>query len=405
VRDARRLGRTLRPVGSSYSYTPLCVTDGDLMSLERLAGVERVDLAEGTAIVRGGTTLRQMIAELARHGAAIEGPGDIDRQTIAGAIATGTHGTGLGLGSLSSQVQGLTIVDGDGEVHTLESSSAPELFDPARISLGTFGIVVAVKFRVVPMYDVIVERGPATLEATLTTLDQEIRNNRNFEFYWFPNDDLTYTKRMNIASGRHAAQGRLDRAVRWIDDYLVENALVGAACTVVRRWPKTRGPWLRYGRMLAPSTRTVLSAAHAYPSIRLLRHHETEYAIPLAQAAACIARLRSRLSTMQIDTMIPIEFRVVAAEQIPLSPSYGHDALYIAIHEHHRQDCIRYFAACEEVFQEFGGRPHWGKMHQLNGAKLRSLYPRWDDFIAARRRLDPQGVFLNPYLRDELGLE
>jgi L-gulonolactone oxidase len=401
VRAARRTGRTIRPVGSSYSYTPLALTDGDMISLDRIAGVEDVDLAAGTAVVRGGTRLDRMIAELARHGAAIEGPGDIDRQTIAGATATGTHGTGLGLSSLSSQIMGLTVVDGRGELRTLDAATTPDLFDAARIALGTFGIVAAVKFRVLPLYHVRIERGPATLAAVLANLDAEIGNNRNFEFYWFPNNDLVYYKRMNIAETGGGSR-YVDRAVRWIDDYLVENALVGMSCAAVRRWPHTRRTWLQYGRRLAPETTTVLSAAHAYPSVRLLRHHETEYAIPLARAREFIDAFQARLRVLPVHTMIPIEFRFVAAEDIPLSPSYGRDVMYVAVHAHHREDFAAYFAACEDLLKSFDGRPHWGKMHSLDGAALQARYPRWDDFISARRQMDPDGIFLNPYLRDVL---
>ncbi len=404
VRDARRAGRVLRPLGSGYSYTPLVETADDMVSLDRFTGVERVDLAAGTAVVKGGTPLYRMIAELARHGAAIEGPGDIDRQTIAGATATGTHGTGIALGSLSSQVQAVTLVDGRGEVRTLDPGTAPELFSAARISLGALGIVVAATIRVMPLYHLRIERGPGVLADVLARLSDEVRNNRNFEFYWYPASDLVYYKRMNVVAPADGGDSVASRAVRWVDDYLVENLLVGASCEAVCRWPGTRDAWLRYARRLVPTTAIVQPASRAYPSVRLLRHHETEYAVPAERASEVIAALEVRLKAHRASTMIPIEFRFTAAEDMPLSPSYGRDIMYVAVHAYHREEYRDYFAVCEELLRSFDGRPHWGKLHGMGGAELRRRYPLWDDFVRARRQLDPNGVFLNDYLRDHLEL-
>lgn len=403
VREARHAGRVLRPLGSGYSYTPLVETGHDMVSLDLMAGVERVDLAAGTAVVKGGTPLYRMIAELAIHGAAIEGPGDIDRQTIAGAISTGTHGTGITLGSLSSQVVAVTLVDGRGEVRTLDAKSDPDLFKAARISLGALGVVVAVTIRVMPLYCLKVERGPDVLPAILARLADEVASNRNFEFYWYPNNDFTYYKRMNVvaADGRRG-DGVVSRAVRFVDDYLVENLLVGASCEAVCRWPGTRDAWLRHGRKLVPATAIVQPASRAYPSVRLLRHHETEYAIPADQALEFIGALVTRLKPHPVRTMIPIEFRFVAAEDIPLSPSYGGAVMYVAVHAYHREEFRDYFDVCEDLLRSFSGRPHWGKMHGLGGDALSRRYPRWQAFIDARRQLDPEGVFLNDYLRNVL---
>jgi FAD-linked oxidoreductase len=399
VAEAAHEGRTVRPVGSGYSYTPLAQTDHVMLSLEAMSGVERVDAAAGTAVVGAGTRLSTLTRELARHGAAIANLGDIDQQTVAGAIATGTHGTGITIGSLSSQVLAMTLVDGQGQVRELTEATDRDLLRAARVGLGALGVITSVTLKVQPAYQLLVERQGTTLARLLRDLDTLVRANRNFEFFWYPNHGLAYSKKMNQVSGRRARNGAVDRAVRFANDILIENALIWVACEHVRRFPGARRRWLDIGRSVVPTETAVVDAHRAYATPRLVRHHEIEYAIPYSRAAETLGLLDEMLARHPVKTMIPVEVRFTAGEDIPLSMSQGRDVMYVAVHAYRREDHLELFDLCEDLFLRHDGRPHWGKLHTLQAAELRRRYPCWDEFQSARARLDPADVFLNGYLR------
>jgi len=399
VRDAARTGRTVRPVGSGYSYTPLVQSDHVMVTLDAFDRVERVDLADGIAVVGAGMRLDALTRELATRGAAFANLGDIDRQTVAGAIGTGTHGTGLGIGSLSSRVRRLTLVDGRGTVRELGPADSPDLFPSACVSLGALGIVTSVTIQVEPMYNLLVERGGTTFDAVLRDFDRLARTNRNFEFFWFPSHGLAYVKKMNVSDGPPVRVGALSRLARAGNDILVENGLVWLAAETVRRWPRARKPWLDLGRRVVPQETAVVPADRAYATPRYVRHYEVEYALPYSAAAQALAALDEMLGRHPVKTVIPVEVRCTAADDLPLSMSQGRDVMYVAVHAYRHEDYGELFDRCEDLFLRFDGRPHWGKMHSLQAEALRKRYERWDEYQRARRELDPDGVFMNGYLR------
>ena len=405
VQAARQTGRCIRPVGSGYSYTPLVQTDDEIISLDAFSGVERIDLGAGIAVVGAGTRLDILVNELALQGAALANLGDIDRQTVAGAIATGTHGTGIGIGSLSDQVVGLSLVSGRGEILELDAESAPELFPSAQISLGALGIVTSVKLKIEPHYSLRIERGADRFESLLANLDRYARENRNFEFFWFPRDGLAYTKRMNYAEAGKSGQSTiLSSALRFANDVLVENFVVWVACETTLRHPKLRSRWMALARRLVPNDTNVAAAERCYATPRLVRHFEIEYAVPMSRAADALAMLDDTLRFHPVKTVIPIEVRFAKAEQMPLSVSQGSEIVYVAVHTYHREDYLELFDLCEDIFIRFGGRPHWGKMHSRKATDLEALYTRWQEFQSARKHLDPDDIFVNGYLRRILGL-
>jgi FAD-linked oxidoreductase len=401
--EAAGEGRTVRPVGSGISYTPLVQTDHLMLSLDAFSGVERVDAAAGAVVVGAGTRLGTLVRELARHGLALANLGDIDRQTIAGAVATGTHGTGITIGSLSSQIVAMTIVDGTGRVRQLDADRAPELLRVARVGLGALGVITSITLKVQPAQPLLVEREGTTLAKLLRDLDALVRANRNFEFFWFPRHGLAYSKKMNEVPDRRPAGGVLHRATRFANDILVENALIWVACEWVRRWPGSRQRLLDVGAHLVPNETMMLEPHRAYATPRLVRHYEVEYAVPYGRASEALGLLDETLARHPVKTMFPVEVRFTAAEDIPLSMSQGRDVVYIAVHAYRREDYRELFDLCEDLFLRLDGRPHWGKLHSLQSGELRRRYPCWDEFQAARTALDPAGVFENGYLRRVLG--
>jgi FAD-linked oxidoreductase len=394
VRTAAQEGKRVRPVGSGYSYTRLAQTDDVMVSLDRWTGVERIEREQQVAVIRSGTTLDRIERELAAAGFAFENLGDINRQTLAGAIATGTHGTGIALGNMSTQVDALEMVTADGRIVTITRSDG-ELFRAAAVSLGALGVVTRIWLRILPIYWLQIERRRETLSSIVANLGTRVRANRNFEFFWFPASDLVYSKTMNLA-GRGADRGR--SLVHWLNDLVNENIALWAVCELNHRRPAWRTAILDQAAGLVPQGSSVCRADIAYATERLVVHQEMEYAVPAERAVAVLSHLDALLRHFPTRTMFPVEVRVARADDLLLSPSCGRDVAYIAVHTWWKEDHREYFDAAEAIFLSAGGRPHWGKLHGLAARDVESLYPAAAVFERERRQLDPQGMFLNRYL-------
>ncbi|MDG4795838.1 D-arabinono-1,4-lactone oxidase [Micromonospora sp. WMMD1082] len=368
VLRARESGTTLRPVGSGHSSSPLVRTDdGILVSLDRMGGV--VDQAGERATVRGGSRLKALGEGLYEAGLAMDNLGDVDYQSIAGATATGTHGTGLGFGNLSTQVAELRLVTGTGEVLDVSATRNTDLLPAARLSLGALGVVTQLTLDVQPRYELRRMALCAPIEWTLDHLAELQHTNRNMDFYWYPRSDLTQIRTLNRAED--PIEGRM-----W-----APRRVVGS------------GPWNEPRELkIGPTHRTI-------PQDRTLRFEEIEYMLPSEAFPACFAEVRRRILNRHRRTVAwRVLVRTIAADDIWLSNAYGRSTTTIACLQNTSLPYEEYFRDMEAVFRQYGGRPHWGKKHWLTARELRPLFPRWDDFQAARRRLDPDGVFLTPDL-------
>lgn len=395
VRSAASAGRHVRPVGAGYSYTRLVQTDDLMLSLDRWSGVESVDKAAGVAVVRAGTPLYQLERELAAHGVAMENLGDINRQTLAGAIGTGTHGTGITLGNLSTRVLSLDMVLADGSLRRLTPADG-DVFRCAVLSLGALGVIVRFSIAVLPLYWLNIERRRETFASAVSAIDERVAANRNYEFFWFPASDLVYSKAMNLAA---PGSGGGRTVGRWVSDIFNENLAMWFICTVNHHRPSWRSRLLDAGKNLVPQGSSVTRADAAFATERLVVHQECEYAIPAERAGEVLRELEERLRRFPTRTLFPIEVRFTRGDNLPLSPSYGRDVAWIAVHTWWKEDHQEYFDAAERIFLAAGGRPHWGKLHTLTAEELGRRYPEAGVFSRVRADLDPGGVFMNSYLR------
>jgi FAD-linked oxidoreductase len=387
-------------VGSGYSYTRLVQTDEVMLSLGRFTGVESIDREAGVAVVRAGTTMRQLTRELAARGYALENLGDIDKQTVAGAVGTGTHGTGIGIGNISTQIEALEMVTAQGDVVRCSARDGGRLFRAAQVSLGALGVITRVWLKVMPLYWLEIERRRVTFDRALLDFDANVRANRNYEFFWFPDSDLVYSKRMNLAAS--SARAGL-RVKRYLNDLVNENAALWLVCQINDRWPGTRRKLLEVGSSFVPQDNAVERADRAYATERLVVHQEMEYAVPYERTVEALAGLDALLRRFPTRTVFPIEVRFTRGDDIWMSPSYGRDVSWIAVHTYWKEDHCEYFDAAESLFRQLGGRPHWGKLHGLDATAMRGLYPGWDAFAGVREEMDPNGVFENRYVRRLLG--
>ncbi len=377
----------LRAAGSGHSFSPLVATDETLVSLEEYTGVVSVDEDEGKGTARTGTVLAEFNTEIADHGLAMENLGDVDRQTVSGAVSTGTHGTGQ-FGVIATQLSEAEMVTADGSVRTF--SRGDDEFGAAQVSLGALGVLTELEFDLVPSYGLELVRRKESLEDCLSNFHGYVEQNRNFEFFWFPNTRTAITKRLNEAPSEELRRS----------DGKFENVAWKAACEVSRVLPS------KYSSRVAASVieeeRMVGPSHEVYPFPREVRFNETEYGVPADRAVEAFRDIKEVVE--EGDAAFPVEFRYVEGDEIPLSPAHGRDTVFIAVHKYHKKPYRETFEACQEVFREYGGRPHWGKMHFLSSDELREMYPEWDAFQDVREELDPGGVFLNEHLRDVFGV-
>ena len=400
VQRAAAEGRRVRCVGAGHSFTGLVCTDGDLIDLSRYAEVLAVDRAAGLATVQAGIPLHRLSRELATHGLALENLGDIAYQSVAGATATATHGTGARFRNLSSAIVAMRLVDGHGRVHDVSpDGDAADLVDIAPVGLGALGVVSTVTIRCVPSFNLHAVEQAEPIDEVLERFDDEADGTDHFELFWVPGTRWSLTKR-NTRTQEPVRP--LPTWRRWRDDIVYDNLAFGVLQKVARH----RNDLVPAVARRLPSTgrRDYVDASYeVFASPRLVRFHEMEYAVPRDAGVAALGEVRRLVDRLGYHVGFPVEVRVVAADDLALSTASGRDTVYIACHVHRGVPQDAYFRGVESIMDAHDGRPHWGKLHFQTAATLAPRYPRWDDFAAARARLDPAGTFANPALDRVLG--
>ena len=400
VTAAARDGLTVRARGSGHSFTDIAATSGVALDLSGWTGL--VDVTGDLVTVRAGTRLRELNAALDQHGLAMANLGDIDVQTISGAIATGTHGTGARLGGLATQVAALELVLADGTVTRCSATESPELFAAARVGLGALGVVSTVTLRCVPAFDLAADEHPEPLDDVLARLDELAAANDHFEFYWFPYGRNALVKRNNRLPAGEPARP-LSPARRYFEYQVMENHAFGLLCRVGRAVPGLVRPLNRLSSAVLSARRYSDRSHRVFTTSRQVRFVESEYAVPREALPDVLAELRAEVPKLPDPVMFPVEVRVAAADDIWLSTAHGRDSAYIAIHQFLGMPYREYFDLFERVVGAVGGRPHWGKLHTLGADVLATRYPRFADFQRVRAQVDPERRFGNPYLERVLG--
>lgn len=400
VRGARADGARVRMVGSGHSFTDVAVTDGVLLEPWGLAGITDVDRNAMTVTVLAGTRLHDLNAGLAALGLALHNMGDIDRQTVAGALSTGTHGTGGVTASFAGQVEGFELVDGTGTLHRVDRRNDPALFDAGRVSLGALGVLTSVTLRVEPAFVLEAVERPTSWDEAVGGYDELVDGHHHVDMYWFPHTDRCMVKTNDRTLDGPAP---LSPARAWFDDDLLSNTLFGkvdAACT---RYPAITPRVNRVTSRLL-GARSYRDASHeVFISPRTVVFREMEYAVPREVGMQALTEVRALIDSEGWEVPWPVEVRCTPADDAWLSTTHGRESVYLAFHMGRRMDHRPYFSGVEALLREYDGRPHWGKMHTRTAADLAPAYPRWEEFGRLRDRLDPDRVFANRYLERVLG--
>ena len=363
VKEVAADGTRCRVVGQGHSSSPLVKTEETLISLEKISGVESVDVDAGEAWVRAGSTLEQMGEELLEHGLAVHNLGDVNVQQLGGAIGTGTHGTGKTLGNLSTMLLGVRLVSAGGEVLERHVEEDEEFLRAARVALGTLGIFVSMRIRVQPAYRLHRQEWCASVEDCMEHLTQLTEENRNFDFYWYPRRDDVKIRTLN---------------------------------------PPGEAPELGFAQLVKEE---VEWAPRIIARTRDLLFDEMEYCLPAMAGPIAFEQVRRRmLDVHRRDVGWRTLYRTTAPDDALLSPSYKRETAVVSLHHNASLPHDEFFADIEPIFRAHHGRPHWGKKHGLRGQELARLYPEWERFLAIRQEMDPAGVFMSDDLYELFGL-
>lgn len=400
ILEAAEAGRRIRVAGSGHSFTGAALSDGTLLRIEALDRLLDFDPGSGLIRVEAGAVLGELNRRLDGLGRAFENLGDIDKQTLAGSISTGTHGTGIRFQNLSAQVEAIELIGADGTSVELSERSNSKGIRAARVGLGALGAIYAVTMRTVPAFTISRRDHPLPLAETLDSMQERVDALDHFEFYVFPHTDVALCRESTRSEEPPRPPGA---AATYLREVVLENWASAAFSAIARALPPL-GPQL--ARLAAASFANVSKVDRSYrvfASERRLKFTEMEYGIPREHAREAVERVLEVAADPELRCVFPIEVRFVQADDSMLSPSHQRDSCYIAVHQDRKLDWPLYFRRVEEILAGYGGRPHWGKRHELSHTELGALYPRWDEFQAVRRRLDPEGRFANEYTDRVLG--
>jgi L-gulono-1,4-lactone dehydrogenase len=400
VRRAHRSGQRVKVIGAGHSFTDIAGTEGLLLSLDGLSAVEDVDLQRNRVTVQAGIRLHQLNQALADRGLALPNLGDVDVQSLAGATQTGTHGTGLTLGNLATTIVAMEVVTASGDVVTWDEDHRPDLLRAGRVGLGALGVVTRLTLQCVPAFDLHAVETTESFADVVTDLPRLFADNDHAELFWMPGARRCRVKRNNRTSEPRRPPSR-PAYIR--DKWLSENLAFGLMCRVGRRFPTAARRVARLVSVGSAERDVIDRSDRVFTNPRHVRFLETEHSIAVDALPEALERIGRLVTSLGQPVLFPIEVRVSAADDIPLSPAYGRPSGWIACHVYRGMPSDAYFQGVERIMNDYAGRPHWGKLHFQDHRTLPERYPEWNLFQAVRAELDPSGTFANSYLDRVLG--
>lgn len=379
----------IRVVGAGHSFSPLVSTPDTLVSLDHLQGLIHHDTSTSEAKIWAGTRIYQLLKVFDPINQALQNQGDIDQQSIAGAISTGTHGTGTHLTCLSGLVSEFELLQANGDLVQCNASSNQEIFEAGRVSLGSLGIITKVNLKNRPRYKLKEHIQLRPVKEILQEMDKWRFEHRHIESFIFACHDQALLKTLDETD---------EKIIHKKAEWPSEDSLLTLCCEATRLIPQSVGFLQKLVGVFVKESVQVNWSGQIFPSVRETKFNEMEYQIPVAQGMACLEEVITTFRRKKLPAFFPLEVRYVKGDDIWISPFYQQDSLSISIHQYIKQDYKEIFSEIEPIFKRYGGRPHWGKLHSLKAKQLQALYPKWEDFQTLRKQLDPTQKFLNPYL-------
>ena len=377
VAAAARENLPVRVAGSGHSFTPVVATSGLLLSLENLRGIVGADLATRRVTVRAGTRIGDIGRALKDMGLSLANQGDIDTQAIAGALSTGTHGTGATLGCLSSQAIGMRLIQADGAILSVEADADADMMAAAQVAIGMLGVISAITLQTLPAYNLKERLWRDDFEACMDSHDELAARHRHFSFFWCPVAESRHLYCLPDVAAVSPTKREHDVCEMKVMDITDEPPFTNDA-----------------------TFERVAYSSEIYPIEYVPNFHELEYAIPVENGKEALRQVRELMLTRHTNCIYPVEYRFVAGDTGMLSPYYRRASVTVSVSGGPGIDYWNYLLDVDAILRQYGARPHWGKLHFNNAEDMPALYPRYEDFRAIRRRLDPAGRFLNDHLRN-----
>ncbi|MBB4183710.1 FAD/FMN-containing dehydrogenase [Sinorhizobium terangae] len=373
VREATALGLNVRCAGSGHSFTPVVATSGLLLTLSGMQGVVNIDRARKRVSVKAGTTINQLGKVLKSSGLSLINQGDIDSQALAGALTTGTHGTGAKLGNMASQIVGMRLVQPDGSILVVDETT-PDLLEAARVSVGMLGVISEITLQTMDAYNLHEKLWRCDFDECMEQHDELAAKHRHFGFFWCP-----------VPESRHCYCLPDTAAVS-------TTSKTSDVCEMKVIDITDRPPMEQAFEKIAYSS-------EIYPIEYVPNFHELEYAVPVAHGKDAVRAVRKLMLEKHPTCIYPIEYRFTAGDSGWISPFYEQDSITLSVSGEPGTDYWEYLKDVDTILRQYGSRPHWGKLHFLGAEDVTALYPRAGDFRALRARVDPEGRFLNDHLR------
>jgi L-gulonolactone oxidase len=373
-----------------------------LITLDRYARVLHIDPEQRQVTVQAGIRLYALVEALAQHGLALSNMGSIAAQSVAGALSTGTHGTGLKFGAYDHYVTAMRLITARGDVLELTAQTTPNELAAAKVSLGSLGIISTVTLQCEPLFNLRAHEAPADFAATLANYQTPLARAEHFRFWWFPHTQRAQAWEANRTT--LPADAPKSRWRTWYDDVLIGNRLSEVATGLTSLQPdwipamnrtlehylfeKTKTYTNRYDRVLT--------------FLILVKQYVMEYAIPVEHTRTALTQLQTLIAREKFKVHLPVEVRFAPASDAWLSMAHGRTSCYVGVIMYRPFDKTvpyePYFRAVDELMTSFAGRPHWAKMFYRTSADFQRLYPRWSDFQKFRADWDPHGMFMNAAL-------
>ncbi|WP_026619569.1 FAD/FMN-containing dehydrogenase [Ensifer sp. WSM1721] len=377
VREATSAGLNVRCAGSGHSFTPVALTSGLMLTLSSMQGVVQIDEARKRVSVKAGTTINQLGKVLKSNGLSLINQGDIDSQALAGALTTGTHGTGAALGNMASQIVGMRLVQPDGSILVVDETT-PDLLEAARVSVGMLGVISEITLQVMDSYNLYEKLWRCDFDECMEQHDELAAKHRHFGFFWCPLPESRHCYCLPDTSSVSTTEKTADVCEMKVID--------------ITDRPPMEGNFER-----------IAYSSEIYPIEYVPNFHELEYAVPVAHGKDAVRAVRKLMLEKHPTCIYPIEYRFTAGDSGWISPFYKQDSITLSVSGEPGTDYWEYLKDVDTILRQYGSRPHWGKLHFLGAEDMAALYPRSGDFRALRAKVDPEGRFLNDHLRQLFG--
>ena len=381
----------IRPVGSGHSFTAIVPTGGTLLTLDGMTGLVGHDAATHRATVRAGTRLVDLGPALAALGQEMGNLPDINKQSLAGAMSTGTHGTGRGLPAVHGSVVAMRLATPAGEIIDCDATNRPEIFNAARVGVGAFGVITQVTLQNQPLTRILKRIEVRPTSEVIEDWPALRRRHRNVEFFTFPFTSYSLVVTHDVT----------DRPVKPRGPDTDTEVMMGLK--TLRDWfefaPSLRRRYADAELAKVPPEDVVDEGWKLLSNERPVRFNEIEYHLPIETQMQALREVIAAIETHRRDVFFPLEARVIAPDDAWLSPFYQRESGSIAVHSYYREEHDFFFSLIEPIFRRHGGRPHWGKLHSLKARDFAQMYPHWKEANEVRRALDPEGRMLNDHLK------